>query len=181
MVKRTYLLVGIILLTSCMGKLRHLTMPKTSYWGDELRIDGYYYSNSYSYFSLDGNDPVYKDVALLYRDGFCIHTLVKVSQATQDTLNYIENEVLLNDILTTKMKNEPYHIGAFRIIYPDITMEIWELRDAIFTHHGKILNDTTFIINKRRSNRTGKIIQENLIYRFVQFGPKPDSTNNFVK
>jgi len=40
MVKRTYLLVGIILLTSCMGKLRHLTMPKTSYWGDELRVDG---------------------------------------------------------------------------------------------------------------------------------------------
>jgi len=41
MVRKFYLLIGIILLiTSCVTKLRYLTMTKTPFWGDELRVDG---------------------------------------------------------------------------------------------------------------------------------------------
>ena len=71
MVKKIYLLIGIILLTGCDTRLRELTMKKTPYFGDELRIDGYYYSDALhdQYASKDNIN-----VAVFYRDGFCIYT-----------------------------------------------------------------------------------------------------------
>ena len=174
MVRKIYLLIGIILLTSCDTKLRHLEMSKTPYLGDELRIDGYYYSNS----ALNGTG--YIGVAVFYRDGFCIHTWAKIP-VNHDTLNHIENDFLLNDAYLNKIKSAPGHIGVFQVMYPNITMEVWESKSWIFTHYGNIVNDTTFIINERRSNSSGNIIQEGLTYRFVQFSPKPDSTNIYVK
>jgi hypothetical protein len=61
-------------------------MKKTPYLGDELRVDGYYYSNP-RYANVIG-------IAVFYKDGFCIHSWGKVT--SQDTLSYIENEILLN-------------------------------------------------------------------------------------
>ena len=173
MVKSIYLLMGIILLTGCDTRLHELTMRKTPYYGNELRIDGYYYSNMDEY-----NNSI--SVAVFYRDGFCINTHVD-SPVNQDTLGYIENEILLNNTYIAKMKREPFHIGVFQIMYPDIQFEIWEFRSWPFTYSGNIVNDTTFIINKRMDNRAGKSYSENLTYRFKQFSQKPDSTNNFVK
>jgi len=175
MVKKTYLFIVITLLTGC-SKLVDLKMKKAPYFGDELRIDGYYYSNPlYNKYA----DITTIGVAVFYRDGFCIHTWGE--SANPDTLSYIENEILLNDALITKMKKNPSHIGAFQIMYTDIKFETWELRNWVFTYYGKIVNDTTFIIHKRMENNTGKIFSENSTYRFHQFSPKPDSTNNFVK
>jgi len=172
MVKSIYLLMGIILLTGCDTRLRNLTMKKTPYFGNELRIDGYYYSNPDSYDGLI-------NVAVFYRDGFCIHT--NGNPANQDTLSYIENEILLNDVYIAKLKNDPAHIGVFQITDTDIKFEVWEFKSWIFTHFGNIVNDTTFIINMRVDNRTNKSYPENLTYRFVQFSQKPDSTNVYVK
>jgi hypothetical protein len=146
-------------------------MQKTPYIGDELRVDGYYYSNPYY-----ENDIC---VAVFYRDGFCIHT--RITPNGRDTLSYIENEILLNDKYISKLKNDPAHIGVFRIINSDIEFEIWEYRSWIFSHFGEIVNDTTFISNKRKSHSTNKTYTENLTYRFKQFSPKPDSTNVYIK
>ena len=76
---------------------------------------------------------------------------------------------------------DPCNIGVFQIMYPDIQFEAWGFRSDPWTYFGEIVNDTTFITNKRRSNNTGKTYPENLTYRFQQFSQKPDSTNNFVK
>jgi hypothetical protein len=146
-------------------------MKKTPYFGDELRIDGYYYSNIIY--------DCYIGVAVFYRDGICIYTFAEPTN--QDTLNYIENEILLNEARINKMKNVPTDIGVFQIMYPNIQFEIWEYRTDPTSHFGKIINDTTFIINKWVNNRTKKTYSENQTYRFKQFSPKPDSTNVFIK
>jgi hypothetical protein len=145
-------------------------MTKTPYSGDELRIDGYYYSN------IVYDHDNYRGLIVLYRDGFCINVLV--NPGNQD---YIENEILLNDTYINEMKNTPTNIGVFQIIYPNIHLETWEYRTDPTSYFGKIINDTTFIINKRVNNRTEKTYSENLTYRFKQFSPKPDSTNVWIK
>jgi len=178
MVKRIYLLIAAILLTSCVTWLdRDLRMKKIPYLGDELRIDGYYYSNIEYYSSLDGIRGSI-GVAVFYRDGFCIYT--EVSPVNQDTLNYIENEFLLNKAYINKLKNNYGGLGVFQIMDTDIQFEVWLYKSDSQIHYGKIVNDTTFITNKRVS-MSNKTYPENLTYRFKQFSPKPDSTNVYVK
>ena len=172
MVKKNALLMLIPFFTSCFfdTSLFDMEMDKAPYTGDELRIDGYYYS-----------DLVYEEyirVAVFYRDGFCIHT--SFVPKTQDTLTNIENEILLNDAYISKLKNSPSHIGVFRIINPDIEFEAWEYRNTTISHFGKIINDTTFVINKRINRRNNAVLTENRTYKFKQFDAKPDSISKYV-
>jgi hypothetical protein len=146
-------------------------MKKSPYFGNELRIDGYYYSNQ-EYHGIIC-------VAVFYRDGFCIHT--RLDPMDKDTLKCIETNILLNDAYINKIKNEPTHIGVFQIEYPDIQFETWESQINPFCHHGKVINDTTFIITKQINNRTKQTYPKNLTYKFKQFSPKPDSTNVYIK
>lgn len=173
MVKKIWLLMGIILLTGCDTKLQHLSMKKTPYSGNELRIDGYYYSNP----DPDILGRIY--VAVFYQDGFCIYT--QGSPENTDILSYIENEILLNDAYINKLKREPIHIGAFQIMNPDIEIEYWAFRSAPFRCYGEIIDGTTFTINKVIENKSGKTHVKNLTFQFQQFDQKPDNTNNYVK
>jgi hypothetical protein len=69
-------------------------------------------------------------------------------------------------------------------LYPDIEFEAWEYGGngiTTFSHFGEIINDTTFILNKRINNGGNHISSPNLTYRFKQFSPKPDNTNNYIK
>jgi hypothetical protein len=177
MVKKIYLLIGIIvLLTGCSRKLQDLIMKKTPYTGNELRIDGYYYSSP-RYDQYTNETSI--NVAVFYKDGFCIYTNGRPPNL--DTLGYIENDILLNTAFIAKLKNAPGNIGVFQIMNPNIVIEAWGDRTATGSYYGEIINDTTFIINKAVNNGTGKSRSENLTYRFVQFSPKPDSTNNYVR
>lgn len=90
---------------------------------------------------------------------------------------------MLNDALISRLMNTPTHIGVFQINTESINFETWEAGRNIttFSHFGKILNDTTFLLEKRINNITNKTFTENLTYRFKQFSPKPNSTNNFIK
>lgn len=175
MVIKLFSIVAVMLFScvSCEKELHKLSMTKAPYTGTELRIDGYYYSN------LVFTDRI--GIAIFYRDGVCINTWVK--PVNQDTLSYIENEILLNSAFINKIKSIPTHIGVFQIKTKSIEFETWEAgRDIItFSHYGEILNDTTFLITKQVNNDSGKSYSEKLTYRFRQFSPKPDSTNNFIK
>lgn len=158
---------------SCDKELHELSMSKTPYTGDELRIDGYYYS------SLTSANDI--GIAVFYSDGVCIHMYMRIER--QDTLDFIENEFLLNNALISRLLNTPTHIGVFQIYTESIEFETWEAgRDiTTFSHFGEILNDTTFLLKKRINNAQNKTFFENLTYRFKQFSPKPDSANNFIK
>lgn len=175
MVIRLFSLITIMLFTSasCKKELHKLSLPKTPYTGNELRIDGYYYSNQ-----VYNN---YNGVAVFYRDGVCIHVLTHIEGS--DTLSYIETNILLNESLVYRLMNTPTNIGVFKINAKSIEFETWEAgRDIItFSNFGEILNDTTFLISKQVNNDSGKSYSEKLTYRFRQFSPKPDSTNTFIK
>lgn len=157
---------------SCEKELHKLSMVKTPYTGDELRIDGYYYSNQVF--------TDYNGIAVFYRNGVCMNVFSRIE--SQDTLSFIENEILLNEALMSNFRNTPNHIGVFQINAKSIEFETWEAgRDIItFSNYGEILNDTTFLITKQVNNDSGKSESLNLKYRFRQFSPKPDSTNNFI-
>ena len=157
---------------SCEKELHKLSMTKTPYAGNELRIDGYYYSNQVF--------TDYNGIAVFYRNGVCMNVFSRIE--SQDTLSFIENEILLNEALRSNFRNTPNHIGVFQINAKSIEFETWEAgRDIItFSNYGEILNDTTFLITKQVNNDSGKSESLNLKYRFRQFSPKPDSTNNFI-
>lgn len=173
MVVRYSLIITILLFIGCEKKLYELSMSKVPYLGQELRLDGYYYSNK-----VFGN---HNGIAMFYKDGICFHLFGLIED--HDTISYIENEILLNETLMHSFWNTPNHIGVFQINDNKIEFETWEAgRDIItFSHYGEILNDTTFIITKRVNNDSGKSYYENLTYKFKEFSPKPDSTNTFIK
>lgn len=175
MVTRLFSLIAIVLFSnaSCKKELHELSLTKIPYTGDELRIDGYYYSNQVF--------TDYNGIALFYRDGVCMNVYTRIE--SQDTISFIENEILLNETLMFNFRNTPNHIGVFQINKESIEFETWEAgRDIItFSNYGKILNDTTFLITKQVNNDSGKSESLNLTYRFKQFSPKPDSTNTFIK
>lgn len=175
MVKRFLTLVTIILFVSasCEKELHKLSMAKTPYIGNELRIDGYYYSNQVF--------TDYNGIAVFYRDGVCMNVYSRIE--SHDTLSFIENEILLNEALMSNFRNTPNHIGVFQINAKSIVFETWEAgRDIItFSNYGEILNDTTFLISKQVNNESGATEAMSLTYRYRQFSPKPDSTNAFIR
>lgn len=67
---RYLLIISILLFISCEKELHNLSMYKSAYAGDELRIDGYYYSNTTS-----ANDV---GIAVFYKDGVCIHMYTRI-------------------------------------------------------------------------------------------------------
>lgn len=158
---------------SCEKEFHKLNMAKTPYTGNELRIDGYYFSNLTSAEDMG--------LAVFYRDGVCINVFTRIEG--HDTLSFIENDILLNESVISTFMNTPTNIGVFQINAESIEFETWEAgRDIItFSNYGEILNDTTFLITKQVNNDSGKSYSEYLTYRFRQFSPKPDSTNNFIR
>ena len=62
------LIMGLItLITSCCSKIfppqdDFITIPQTPYYGDELRIDGFFYRTW-------ENETKYSDITFLYKDG----------------------------------------------------------------------------------------------------------------
>lgn len=88
---------------SCEKELHKLSLVKTPYTGDELRIDGYYYSNQVF--------TDYNGIAVFYRVGICMNVYSRIE--SQDTLSFIENEILLNETLMSNFRNTPTHIGVF--------------------------------------------------------------------
>ena len=158
--------------SSCNEEFQELMMSRTPYNGDELRIDGYYYSDATS------SDLV--GLGVFYRDGVCIHFLFKPE--TADTLNFIENEFLLNAEFIENAKNRPNWIGVFNINGTSLDYETFETARNTNTrsYFAEIINDTTFVLQKEVDNLTGNIFEENITYRFKEFSPKPDSTNMFI-
>ena len=173
MVTRTFILGMVLLMGGCDKELHELNMSKTPYTGNELRIDGYYYSKA-SNSSLSG-------IAVFYRDGLCMffHTSI----GSKDTILYIENEILLDQSLMRSSWDTPDGVGLFQINGQSIRVEVWYsgYHDIkTYDYSGEILNDSTFKITKA-DLISEETVSVNHIYRFKKFSPKPDSTNKYLK
>ena len=187
MIKKTCIFViGVMLMISCSKKtIEPLRMDKASYTGNELRIDGYYYSDIEV---IESNLSISKLVnfAVFYRDGFCI--LMAVSAKDGDIPGYIETEFLLNDSFISKWKAVPNGIGVFKIVKADIELELWNYSGGgvgspitTFSYYGNVLDDTTFYFRKWVNNYTNRTYSKDLTFHFKPFSPKPDSTNVYIK
>lgn len=160
----TQAIILVLVLSSCEKVFQdEFSIQRTDYTGTELRIDGYYYNESFV--APYPNYSIAK--SFFYRNG------IKFGVCSYDTTTMSFDEHCAS---LAKNKLNWY---VFKIEGNTITIEGWDNLTQTFKEYGEILNDTTFRIN--RIERSGRTDKSNSIYHFKQFAPKPDSTNNFIK
>ncbi len=166
-----YLLL-LISLVSCDKWLYDdkLTLEKQPYNGDELRTDGYYYYT---------NQGEILDTYFFYRNGIIIHGVFSDSNSS-DPIASMDSLFVSDDIASDLGK---YNYGVFQIIGDDIMIEKWVYlsgRRRVLMLSGKIMNDTTFVLDKSENTNTGNVFQMDKLFHFHAMSHKPDSTNNFI-
>ncbi len=173
------LFVIMLFSNSCEKIFSHgeLSLSKTPYIGNELRIDGYYYTVSAN------SDYLYYHEYFFYKDGMLL-VLSGITNSYAEMDDYILTFYINCDDYKDYLKSW----GLFHINDGNIKIEHRApgrpLSKTTYIKEGVILNDTTFLITKIYSMRKGKkgeIKERNETYHFRQFSPKPDSTNNFIK
>ncbi len=169
-----FMVINITMITSCKKDKMddELSIQRTPYYGNELRIDGYYY-NEY----FEGYITVYffyQNGIILYGSSFPINEISILEDEYKSGLHYEHS------------RNNKPSWGVFIIEDNKICFERWypsEIPFKAFVSEGEILNDSTFIITEsyRVQNDVKTLIQkENNTYHFKQFSPKPDSLNPFI-
>lgn len=151
-----------------------LTIPKTPFTGNQLRIDGYYYS-------LFNNEI--NTIYVYFQNGVFQHFGV-----TKCGLDFDKAELYFSNANSLKViKNNKYFWGVFLINGDNIKKEEWQPSSGafpVYTSEGKILNDTTILFTQlyrlQNGQKTG-LTTINETYYFRKFSPKPDSTNEFIK
>ena len=165
----------VLIVFYCVGCADKLRLIQTSFTGNQLRIDGYYYDHYLHDENRDYYDPI-----ILYRNGVIINGWV------ENSLESIDN-TFLDEKRLGYIKNNQERWGIYQIEGDSIKIEklyhsnAWFFQAYIMS--AKILNDTTFVLTT--VERSGKpwTKKEELPskYHFRQFCPKPDSTNIYVK
>jgi hypothetical protein len=152
-------------------------LERKDYTGNELRMDGYFYTN------FNNNAEVYGSPIFFYRNGVLVN-LGSFKMSEQDTW-----EGTINNDAIDIARDYKESWGIFLVEGNTIRTEQW-YRDGgswflhAYVKEGVILNDTTFKFTSsyRLTNRGRKkeIEVENETYYFKQFSPKPDSTNSYI-
>lgn len=192
------LILLVVLLIFCYSNLtscsllfdKSLHLKKEQIQENSLRLDGYYYSD----YNVDatvvidryGNNrtekQTYRGIYFLYKNGVIINAQ---NRELNDTNNYEDwfRDKRYNEML----KKGKYNWGICNITNETIRIELWYCAEVCITavDEGKILNDTTFVITEsyqlRKNGTKKKFRKKEETYHFKQFGPKPDSTNSFIK
>ena len=171
-----WLIAFLFFLTACEDffiKDKEFSMKAIPYTGDELRIDGYYYKKAYDEMSR---------VLVFYANG--------VQFGGNGVMPSIEIEDRLRDMEYTKnLRNNRASWGPYEINNTVLQFEFYRIFGGHNWYtciaHCKILNDSTFNIEKVTFSKTGKEVDDVDTflgeYHFKQFSPKPDSTNYIVK
>ncbi|OJV37530.1 MAG: hypothetical protein BGO29_03555 [Bacteroidales bacterium 36-12] len=158
------------------GKNEELTFTRTDYDGDQLRINGYYYH----WLGVPYKDESIVQILFLYGNGLVLWG----GNPYFKELSIQENE-FINGEYKKFAKKHPSVWGLFTI---DSTSIQYEMLDGgpfrAMINSGKIINDTTFVILKRKSSYGTYGIKEKTLqdtFRLKPFSPKPDSINKFIK
>jgi hypothetical protein len=170
------LLMSVVYISSTCEKMTqddNFSMNKSSYTGNELRMDGYYYF-------MTGDNLHY--TYFFYRNGIIIHGGGNAPNTSP--IEFVENQFISENYLKS-LKDHKTAWGIFQITGNKIEFERWYPSSGGLTpayiRSGEILNDTTFVITKSVRAKTGEEKELNEIYHFKEFSPKPDSTNSFIK
>ena len=165
MMKKICIILYVSILFASCEKLfpdEKLKLERMDYTGKELRTDGYYYYHWASY-----NSPIENNthVMFLFRNGI----ILSAHSYSSIDLRDVEKKMILEYDIIRKYKSG---WGVFMVDRKEIICEQWSTSVGgglpVYEWKGKILNDTT-------------IKEDNYVYHFRQFSPKPDSTNNFIK
>lgn len=164
------LFLSIFIFSSCCEETS-ISFEQSDYFGDELNLNGYYYSpeiasnTSSTYF-------FYSNGVILY--GFVISSLdtMVINQRFRDP-EY--TELFYDD-------NSLTNWGLFEINDKDLKFEKWEPRECSHPvrREGEILNNESFVITKVIDDFTNRSETINDTFFFVPFNPKPDSTNMWI-
>jgi len=175
---KIWMLCFMLYLCSCEKILKNeeFSIKCVPYLGSELRIDGYYYLKR---LGSDGNKR-FISYFIFYSDGVS-------STGNIETENLSDVESYFATWSYDKwIRSNLYVWGPFSIQGDKLRMQYYEPSDYLIKRIEEvsctILNDSTFYLEKiylvhaekeGRSFTTGE-------YRFKQYSPKPDSTNNFL-
>lgn len=181
----------IFAILSCKG-YESLTKTKAPFLGNQLRLNGYYYSIGKEF--QNGFDKDYIDVFTLYQDGVYFNVLKGLIEEELNHESILKN---LDEGVQYRVENienykdsRPYW-GVFSVDNSRIEIQSWEFASDGGAYptkiiEGTIVNDTTIhfhkIIGAYPNNKGGnKRIEEiNNTYYFRKFSPKPDSSNVFI-
>jgi hypothetical protein len=143
--------------------------------GNELRLDGFYYSSPNSDSDLFAVYFFYKNGVVRY--GYSSHSLTELEGSYKTNRQELSKENMRNRV----------GWGVVNISGDDIKFETWGSSSGgslkTLARKGKVLNDSTFVINEAVDNYTGRIYKDytnKALFKFKKFSPKLDSTNNFV-
>jgi len=147
-----------------------LTLQRTNYYGNKLRLDGYYYC----YYQETDITVVY----FLFRNGIirCAggYSRFNEDNREQEMVSYYHRFTPRTDW------------GVFIIERDKIQYEKWiegpsGVSATINRCSGYIENDTTFHITESYYSGTKETEQMDKVYHFKHFVNKPDSTNTYIK
>lgn len=159
------------LIEKLFGKNEELSFTKTEYNGDQLRIDGYYYCKH------EGAELSRLRILFFYRDGILLYGGFPLLNELGDR----ENEFISGQY-SKFAKKYPSDWGLFTVDSISIQYEmLYGGPFLAYIDSGIIINDTTFVILKRKSSygKDEKVLQDT--FRLKPFSPKPDSTNIYIK
>lgn len=148
-----------------------LSLQRTPYTGNELKINGYYYNISKDYLDQD-----FFSIYFLFRNG-----IIRYGGSNTFTLEEYEKKVINSNIVEGKAV-----WGVFRIDRNIIKYESWYSAPSgkgypVFIKEGKILNDSTFHITVSYRTDGSDRIEEDELYHFKPFSVKPDSISKWIE
>jgi hypothetical protein len=168
-------IIQCLLLCSCnrIYPDEKLTIQRRDYNGNEIRTDGYYYSN---YSNSAGNHIAF---LFFYING----TVLYAGSSSYSNMNAAEAEMLNN---ISENKKEKSNWGVFIIDGNRVEHERWQQSFIGYSYiirrdYGIIENDTTIHFIESYNSETKETFVNDFVYHFRQFDNKPDSTNNFIK
>jgi hypothetical protein len=152
-----------------------LSISKTPFLGNQLRIDGYYYNR----YSVSGGHNYniyffYENGIVLYGGGF-----------SEDKIAEIENKYRTGE-LPIYAQERKYYWGLFIVEGDKIMFETWNPGPRPYKAYikaGGIINDTSFVINERYRLVDGvktDHTDQNDLYIFKYFSPKPSNVNPYL-
>ena len=149
-----------------------LVLEKQPYTGNALRLDGYYYNRL--------KDGRIWNTYFYYRDGTMLFGI-----GTEGLDNDLDKYYawFASEEFSDFLKKDKYRWGLFQIHDDSIFFERWVIDDGgypVGRFVGNIINDTTFFISTIEYPDDNEEYQQNHLFHFRAFSPKPDSTNIFV-
>ena len=140
-----------------------LRTSRQDYLNNAIKLDGIFYAQN-------SNHQIF-----LYKNG-----IYRSGCRNSDILSIPEKFKCNTDLVyLDSNKKDRTNWGIYLIKQDSIYMEDWRIIGDctydVFSHTGKILNDSTLVIPIKYDGRTLDT------FRFAKFSPKPDSTNSFIK